>query len=57
MYFLADGERPLVCKEGVDNPARCESSERWVQAIIILTRDLFGGSQHILMDSNRGNSE
>ncbi len=52
MYFLVDGEPPTVCRGGQDNPARCEASGRWLQAMIILARDLFGGSQHILTDNN-----
>lgn len=52
MFFLANGQEPLVCKEGADNPALCEPSQRWLQAIIILTQDLFGGFQHILKNTN-----
>ncbi len=48
MFFLGGGESPLVCREGQSNPESCEASERWLQAIILLTQDLFGGSQHIL---------
>jgi len=50
MFFLVDGQPPPVCREGQDNPARCEAAGRWLQAMILLTRDLFGGSQHILTD-------
>jgi hypothetical protein len=50
MYFVGGGEHPLVCREGQSNPDDCEVSGRWLQAMIMLTRDLFGGSQHVLRD-------
>ena len=48
MHFLTGGEQPLVCRSGEEIPDRCIASKRWLQAMIILTQDLFGGSQHIL---------
>ena len=50
MFFLVDGQPPPVCRPGQDNPARCDNARRWLQAMIILTQDLFGGSQHILTE-------
>ncbi|MGA9572735.1 MAG: LTA synthase family protein, partial [Lysobacterales bacterium] len=48
MYFLAEKGQPLVCRGKVDMPAGCEPSGQWLQAMITLTRDLFGGSQYTL---------
>ncbi len=50
MFFLVDGQPPPVCRTGQDNHARCDNAGRWLQAMIILTQDLFGGFQHILTD-------
>lgn len=48
MHFLVGGENPPVCRNGGDLPAGCQASARWLQAMIVLTSDLFGGFQHIL---------
>ena len=48
MHFLTGGEQPLVCRKGGETSARCETTGRWLRAIITLTQDLFGGFQHIL---------
>ena len=48
MHFLAGGEQQLVCREGSESSVLCEPSARWLQALITLTQDLFGGFQHIL---------
>jgi hypothetical protein len=53
MYFLVGKEPPLVCREGQDNPDACQASDKWLQAIITLTRDLFGGSQYILTEPDK----
>ena len=53
MYFLVGEEPPLICREGQGNPDRCAATDRWLQAIIMLTRDLFGGNQYILADPNK----
>jgi hypothetical protein len=51
MFFLIEGGKPLVCRESGNEPAGCEASDRWLRAIITLTRDLFGGDQHILKNA------
>jgi len=51
MFFLVNGDKPLVCKGNPGEPAGCESSERWLRAIITLSQDLFGGAQHVLNDA------
>jgi len=51
MFFLVQGDRPLVCRESQGEPAACAASERWLNAIITVSQDLFGGAQHILTDA------
>ena len=51
MFFLVEEGQPVVCRETDGQPAGCEASERWLDAIITLTQDLFGGDQHILADA------
>lgn len=48
MHFLAQKGQPLVCRKGKDIPTGCGLSSRWLQAIITLTQDLFGGFQYTL---------
>lgn len=47
MHFLAGEGQSLVCR-GSEMPAACDSSYRWLQAMIRLTQDLFGGFQYLL---------
>jgi len=47
MHFLAGEGQSLVCR-GESMPAACDVSSRWLQAMIKLTQDLFGGYQHLL---------
>jgi len=51
MFFLVDGDKPLVCRPGQGAPAACGPSEHWLSAVITLSRDLFGGAQHVLTDA------
>jgi len=51
MFFLVDGDKPLVCRERGGEPAACGPSEHWLSAVITLTQDLFGGAQHVLTDA------
>lgn len=53
MYFLVGEEAPVICRQGQDNPDRCAASAKWMQAIITLTRDLFGGSQYVLAEPDQ----
>jgi len=51
MFFLVDGDKPLVCREGEGEPAVCGPSGHWLNAVITLTRDLFAGAQHVQTDA------
>jgi hypothetical protein len=51
MFLLLKNEKPLVCRENQPEPAACKVPERWLHAVITLTRDLFDGNQYVLTDT------
>jgi hypothetical protein len=48
MHFISDGETVTTCRDPADQPAACEASTTWLEALRIIGRDIFGGAQHAL---------
>jgi len=47
MYWAGDGGRQTVCREQQEQ-GPCEVTDRWLQALITVSRDLFSGSRFVL---------
>ena len=48
MYWAGDGGRQTVCREEQQEQGPCEVTDRWLQALITVSRDLFSGSRFVL---------
>jgi hypothetical protein len=47
MYWTGKNGEQRVCRNGQGQP-ECEDNDRWMQAILTVTQDLFSGKQHSL---------
>ncbi len=52
MHLLTGGGEPLICRGGELDGKACRESGQWLDAVITVTRDLFGGDQHALPASS-----
>jgi phosphoglycerol transferase MdoB-like AlkP superfamily enzyme len=48
MHFISDGKTVTACRDTDHPPKACETSVSWLDALRIITRDIFGGAQHAL---------
>jgi len=48
MYWKGENGQQRVCRGEKEDAADCAQSDKWLQAIITITRDLFSGEQYSL---------
>lgn len=48
MYWADGGGRQIVCREETQEREECRAADRWLQATVTITRDLFSGRQFAL---------
>jgi phosphoglycerol transferase MdoB-like AlkP superfamily enzyme len=48
MHFISDGQTVTACRDADHPPNACETSVSWLESLRILSRDIFGGAQHVL---------
>jgi phosphoglycerol transferase MdoB-like AlkP superfamily enzyme len=56
MYWAGGDGRQTVCREERQQPEQCAGTDRWLQALITVSRDLFSGSQFVLTGDQRKSS-
>lgn len=48
MHFVLAGDQVRACRDDDTNRPDCADSRNWLDAVDVITRDLFGGNQHTL---------
>jgi len=48
MFWAGGGGRQSVCREDQKEQGQCAVTDRWLQALITVSRDLFSGAQFVL---------
>lgn len=48
LHFITEGKSLITCRDTEDESEACSTSRRWLEAIRVLSRDIFGGDQHAL---------
>ena len=54
MHLITQGESQSLCRPDRDPTQACTDSGAWLESVVTLTRDLFGGEQHLTGGSMPG---